>query len=118
MDNSIKEKFNNNGIDVQEALGRFMNNEAFYEKCLLKFLDDKNYSLLEQSMREKDYEEAFTHAHTVKGLAGNLSLISLADVTGDLVEPLRNGNYGNVVPLFEKVKSEYEKVCIIIREAL
>ena len=29
------------GCGIDEAMARFLNNEAFYEKCFKKFLDDK-----------------------------------------------------------------------------
>lgn len=55
------------GIQVEEALGRFMNNEMLFNRFLEKFADDANYSLLKTAMAEGDAKGAFEAAHTLKG---------------------------------------------------
>jgi hypothetical protein len=41
-----KEKLAEQGIDVDDALNRFMGNEDLYVKCLGQFLEDENYPKL------------------------------------------------------------------------
>ena len=37
------------GVNLEETLERFIDNEDLYFRCLNKFLDDKNYPLLSQN---------------------------------------------------------------------
>ena len=81
------------GCDVEGALTRFLNNEAFYAKCYKKFLDDPAFSALDEALKAKDAETAFRHAHTLKGLTANMGLTPLYDIVVKIVEPLRGGAY-------------------------
>ncbi|MDR2543348.1 MAG: Hpt domain-containing protein [Treponema sp.] len=64
-------------IDVEEGLKRVMNNSALFAKLLVKFKDYTHLSEIEAAMAEGDMEKALNSAHTVKGLAANLSMIEL-----------------------------------------
>lgn len=77
------------GINVDSAMARFLNNAALMEKFLRRFPNDSNYSLLCQAMAQGDADAAFTAAHTLKGVAGNLSLDRLFAATSAVVESLR-----------------------------
>lgn len=46
-------------------------------------------------MSRGDLREAFRHAHTLKGVAQNLSLTSLAEAASVLTEALRAGGASN-----------------------
>ncbi len=89
MDESFKSKLIESGADVESTLKRFMGNEAMYEKFLKKFTDNSNYSGLEESIRAKDYEEAFKCAHTLKGVSANLGLDPIYKAASDLTEEVR-----------------------------
>lgn len=89
MDESFKSKLIESGADVESTLKRFMGNEAMYEKFLKKFTDNSNYSGLEESIRTKDYEEAFKCAHTLKGVSANLGLDPIYKAASDLTEEVR-----------------------------
>ena len=53
MEIRIREKLTASGVDVDQALERFMGNEALYEKFALKFLDDGNYAVLSGELVNK-----------------------------------------------------------------
>ncbi len=78
------------GIDYDSALRRMMGKESLYYRFLKKFLEDESYSLLQEALREKRWEDAFCAAHTLKGLTGNLGLTQLYEAIGVLVEKLRH----------------------------
>ena len=61
------------GGNYEDVIGR-LRSERLVQKFVLKFLDDGSYSLLCQSLEEKNYEEAFRAAHTIKGVCQNLSI--------------------------------------------
>ena len=64
-------------IDVAEGVKRVMNNTKLYVKLLTKFKDDKNLTELEDALAAGDLQRAQASAHTLKGLAANLSLTEL-----------------------------------------
>jgi HPt (histidine-containing phosphotransfer) domain-containing protein len=54
-----------------------MNNAKLYVKLLAKFRADTNFDELAASLAEGDMEKAQAQAHTIKGIAANLSLLEL-----------------------------------------
>ena len=55
------------------------------------FLEDPNYEEMIKAIREKDTEQAFHYAHTLKGVCANLSLWRMQDAVSGVVEGLRMG---------------------------
>lgn len=97
------------GCDVEGALTRFLNNEAFYVKCYKKFLDDPAFSALDEALKAKDAETAFRHAHTLKGLTANMGLTPLYDIVVKIVEPLRGGAYhDDLLEIYDAMMRELE----------
>ena len=106
MDENKKRLLEATGVDIEDALSRFMNNEALMIRMLLRFAEDKNFSRLRQAMEEKDVSGAFEAAHALKGLTGNLSLKELYRQTGILTEDLRRGDLAaasEIMPEFENL---------------
>ena len=79
-------------------------------------LTDTNYESLCKALEEKNYEQAFTHIHNLKGLAMNLGLIT-AFGSGrrscvrnlGMDEPERDFK-----PLLDEVAAAYQKVLGIV----
>lgn len=82
---------NHEVIDIPSAKERFMGNEALYKKFLFRFPDSSLMTELEQHLAEKNVEDAFRDAHTMKGMVGNLSLYKLMDSASKVTEILRAG---------------------------
>ena len=64
------------GGDYNDILHRFMN-ENMVRKFVLKFPQDNNMALFEESWTKKNYETAFRAMHTLKGVAINLGFTTL-----------------------------------------
>ena len=64
-------------INLEDGLKRVMNNKKLYIKLLLKFKDSTNLDELESLLAAGDMEKAQGVAHTIKGLAANLSFTEL-----------------------------------------
>ena len=64
-------------INFDEGVKRVVNNTKLYIKILGKFLEDTSINELEAAFSENNMVRAQTAAHTLKGLAGNLSLTEL-----------------------------------------
>lgn len=112
----MREKLVTVGVDYDEVLKRFMGKEDFYLRMLRKFLDDKNYAGLKQTVEDKNWKEAFTYAHTVKGLCGNLGLGGIMDYVSPLTEELRTEPYDeeSIMNNMNQVARAYEKTVEVI----
>ena len=64
-------------VDYEDGIKRVMNNEKLYVKLLAKFRADTNFDELEAALAAGDMEKAQPLAHTIKGVAANLSLAEL-----------------------------------------
>lgn len=115
MEDSLKNKLVESGIDVDSAMERFMNNDAMFKKFLLKFLDDPNMAALRQGLDEGNKDMAFRAAHTLKGVCGNLSLVSLAKVASESTEFLRAGDIDSAKAKMPEVEEEYAKAIDVIK---
>ena len=67
------------GGNYEAVLGR-LHSEALIQRFTLKFLEDQSYLQLKQALENKNYEDAFRSAHTLKGVCQNLSFDRLYEV--------------------------------------
>lgn len=113
----MKDKLVSVGVEYEEVLKRFMGKEDFYLRMLKKFLNDKNYEGLKQAVDDKNWTDAFTYAHTVKGLCGNLGLGSIMDYVSPLTEELRAEPYDEetIQNHMKHVTKAYEKTVEVIQ---
>ena len=116
MDGTKRAKLEEAGIDVREALGRFMDNEGLMMKFLLRFPQDENFSKLRQAMEAGDTGQAFEAAHTLKGVTGNLSMTELYRQVGALVEELRGGNLEGAREKMPALEAQYARVVQVLTE--
>lgn len=65
------------GIDYAEAMERFCGNESLFARIAVKYLDDPHVDALEAAMASGDAAAAEREAHSLKGVAGNLSFAPL-----------------------------------------
>jgi HPt (histidine-containing phosphotransfer) domain-containing protein len=71
-------------VNYDEGVKRVMNNAKLYVKLLTKFKTDTNLDELISALAAADYEKAQGVAHTIKGVAANLSLSELFKQTLEL----------------------------------
>jgi len=71
-------------INEEEGRKRVMNNGKLYAKLLTKFKTDTNLNDLTASAGVQDWEKAQGAAHTIKGIAANLSLTELFNQSLDV----------------------------------
>jgi len=64
-------------VNVEEGVKRVMNNSKLYAKLLVKFKEDSNLKSMKEVLKAGDLQKAQANAHTLKGLAANLSLTEL-----------------------------------------
>lgn len=116
---TLKECYDAMGADYNEVFARLRSDERI-QRFLIKVLDDGSYDLLIKSLDEKNIEDAFRAAHTIKGVCMNLSLTKLYKSSQTLTEALRNRHdYGDdIPPLLEQVTADYEFTMNCIRGLL
>lgn len=102
------------GMDIDQTLARFVGNEALLFKFLRKFQADGSYQQLANAVAEKNGDEGFRAAHTLKGVAGNLGLGSLFTAVSPLVETLRAGETETADAMFAEVTKQYELAMTLI----
>ena len=103
------------GGDYDEVIGR-LRSERMVQKFALKFLNDGSYELLCQSMEQKNYEEAFRAAHTIKGVCQNLSFSKLYESSSQLSEALRSGWTPEADDLLLQVRRDYQLTTDALKE--
>lgn len=99
------------GINVATGTARFCGNTALYHKFLKKFPYDENFKKLADALDAGDASEAYHAAHTIKGVAGNLSIDSVFEASIPLNEALKAGDITKGKELYVNFKELYEKAC-------
>lgn len=86
------------GIDVQLGLRNWKDPER-YRRSLLTFAHNRQHDeeQIRQALEVSDYETAGQIIHALKGLAGNLAVIKVAEIAAQLDDALkkRSGDYEN-----------------------
>lgn len=78
------------GGNLSEVRARLAKDERIL-KYLRKFLDSTDYPELVAALEQKNYPDAFRFSHNLKGVAANLGLHYLYEVSSALCEELRHG---------------------------
>ena len=81
------EKLRAYGANVDEGLGRCMNNEAFYLRLVNMAVGDAGFERLHTALKQGDRKEGFEAAHALKGMQGNHSLTPLSKPLNDTIMP-------------------------------
>lgn len=103
------------GIDYADAMDRFGGNAELFERLALKFLDDPHFEALERSLSEGDVETAYHEAHSLKGVAGNLSFKDLYEAASRLSEALKSGDLSAAQELMGPARDAHETVMTTLR---
>ena len=102
-------------VDFEDGKKRVMNNAKLYVKLLTKFKDGTKLDELEAAVAAADWEKAQTQAHTIKGVAANLSLTELANQSLEIENQIKAGAVApgvmeQVKAVFSATLQEVEKV--------
>jgi HPt (histidine-containing phosphotransfer) domain-containing protein len=102
-------------VDFAGGTKRVMNNTKLYVKLLTKFRDDTKLGDLEAAVSAGDLVKAQEAAHTIKGVAANLSLPELFKQSLELETQIKAGavnpaQMGTVKTVFDATIQEINKV--------
>ena len=92
------------GIDYAEAMERFCGNESLFARIAVKYLDDPH------AMASGDAAAAEREAHSLKGIAGNLSFVRLYDLAARVTDALRANDIDSARTLMPDLRESHVAV--------
>lgn len=98
------------GIDHADAMARMLNNDALFKQLAQHYRTDTNFEALRADMEVGDFETAYNHAHTLKGVSGNLSFGQLHKLAAQVCDALSNGDADAARALMEPLANAHELV--------
>lgn len=106
------------GIDLQLGLQRLGQNKELYRLILAEFRQeyDGAVSQLQRFLDEEDQEGAARYAHTIKGMAGNLSAIGLADAALELEMALQESAVEDHTPFIDQFEAALQQFLTTARQ--
>jgi HPt (histidine-containing phosphotransfer) domain-containing protein len=104
------------GVNIDETMKRFVNDEEFYLECMDMFFQDDSLEKLIKAIKENNNSVAFDAAHTLKGIVGNLGLEVLFEKVSTLVEELRDNRPINASKYLDEINEEYTKILNCINQ--
>ena len=102
---TVRECYEQMGADYEGVLGR-LRSEVLIKKFAKKFLDDGSFRSLKDNLAQKNGEEAFRAAHTLKGVCQNLGFDNLYKASFDITEKLRGRDTEGCEELLAKVEEQ------------
>ncbi len=117
MDAALCEALLSCETDLDGVMKRFSNDEALYAECLKEFLKDASMAKLDEALANQAWDEAFTAAHALKGLTGNMGFVPLFHATAELVVLIRAGRVQEVDASYQKVRRAYDMLASALMES-
>ena len=90
-------------INIDDGLARVANKKALYARLLGTFINNPRENEIMGAVENKDLEAAVMAAHTVKGVAANLSLSRLQKYTEHLEHMFKDAKDAGDASVFEQV---------------
>lgn len=105
----IIEELTNRGCNMEETMARFLDNEDFYEECLVEMLGDAEFENLGKAIESNNVKDGFASAHTLKGVIANMGITPMYETVCRIVEPFRAGNEDGVAEAYKELLEEREE---------
>lgn len=114
---TVKEFYEIAGGGYQKMIDQFKS-DATITMFLKIFKKDKSYATLVEKLEEGNVEEAFTAAHTLKGVVLNLNMCGVIEPAVEVTEALRSGDLNGAKQLLPRLTDIYLKVSAALEELL
>lgn len=110
----VKEFYEEIHGDYNDIMSRLMKEERI-ERFILKLLEKDSLNELKEKIDQRNWQDAFVIAHSLKGLSLNLSFTDFTKKVSNLTELLRYAKDENIYinqvnEAFSVVKSNYELI--------
>ena len=107
------------GNRIPELLKRFAGNEAVCVRLVKKFPGDENYKHYLDEIAVQDLNHAEGSVHTLKGVASNLGLTKVSDLTQKIVDEIRGEqDLAKINTWTEELRGVYQETVDIINAYL
>lgn len=97
-------------IDVDSVISHLGGNELLYIQLCNKFKNDMSFQLFQKKLLENDYEKAYLHIHTLKGVAANLGFMRLELLCMNIMHNIVDKNFENINQTIIDISQEYDRV--------
>ena len=107
------------GVNLSQALGRFMGNEALFLSFIGKLPEKLQFDPILQALNQEDEEEFYMRVHSLKGMAGNLSIEPIYDCAQAILVEFRASKFQNkkkLLSLIEEAIRESESLSDLIQQ--
>ena len=106
---NVKQFYQDINGSYEKALSIMMN-DMLVARLLSKFMASNSFDEIVSSYDKKDYRALFTAVHAFKGVAGNLALTPLYEISCALSEATRNDDSPDVSKEIQQLKDAYALV--------
>lgn len=119
MSENVKEQMIESGFDYDNAVYRFLGNEQMYHKFLKKLLEDTCYEQIVQGVVNSCAADVFTAAHTLKGVAANLGITPVQQLSSQITEATRDKantdvDFEQIKQMVTELEGKYRRSCELI----
>lgn len=109
------------GVNIDSGLQRMLGKEDLYLKLLRSFVTGDYIETLEGQLTKakadaSNVEEARKAAHTIKGVAANLELIDIFELSKSMEQALKSGELGLALEDFPKLREKYDTLTEAIQK--
>jgi len=106
-------------INLEEGLGRIRNNKKLYAKMLNSFMSNTAFEDLRSALAKADLPNIQYHAHTLKGVAANLSFKLLYNSAAEFELSVKELNQsGQTGELPAKLESKFSELELIYQKTI
>ena len=107
------------GVDVPDALARFMGNRDLYLSFLCRLPKALDLNAIRQALRSGQEEDFYARVHELKGMTGNLSVRTLFQPAQLLLEEYRAHGLSrpeHLEPLVEQLSAAAAPLIALIQD--
>lgn len=115
---TIREAYEQIHADYESVMNRMHTDEKLM-KYLVRFVNENYDIVIQNAIREQDYDTAFRESHNLKGLCYNLDIPVLGKSASNLTEALRSRNPdGNLSYLVDIMQHDYNTTMDAFRKVM
>lgn len=115
MEAQRKARLLESGINVDNALERFMGNEKMLDKYLGRFLNEKSYAALVAAIAANDQAGARAAAHTLKSVCGTIGCEGMHAQVVEQETAMREGRWDEAVTMMPAIEKTYNVICAALQ---
>lgn len=113
--NNLIERLKDNNCDVDGAVER-LGDINLYLMLIDGFVKDVSLTEYITAFNKGDFETAYRHIHSLKGLSASFGFIDLFQISCELTKAIRSQSYSYTKILNERLCIEHKKIIDIITQ--